>query len=211
MVKAVIFDLDGTLLNTLGDLHASINHTMEHFGFPLHTLEEVKGYVGNGVVKLIQRACPENVGNGEEVLEYFKADYAVHGEDTTRPYDGIIELLEELKKRGIMCGIVSNKYDGALKRLDEKFFKGYFDVCIGERPEINKKPAPDMVYMALDALGITKDEAVYVGDSDVDIETAKNAGLKCISVTWGFRDRDLLTEKGACIFADTPLEVLKFI
>ena len=110
-----------------------------------------------------------------------------------------------------MCGIVSNKYDGALKRLDEKFFNGYFDVCIGERPEINKKPAPDMVYMALDALGITKDEAVYVGDSDVDIETAKNAGLKCISVTWGFRDRDLLTEKGACIFADTPLEVLKFI
>ena len=206
-----IFDLDGTLLYTLDDLTASVNHAMRTEGMKEHTVEEVRMMVGNGVRKLIERAVPGGKENPryEEAYEAFIGHYLEHSTDTTRPYPGIVEMLAELKRRGKRMAVVSNKYYKATEALCRTFFKDYISVAIGESEQVRKKPAPDTVLEALRRLGADKDGAVYVGDSEVDIATARNSGLPCISVLWGFRHREFLTGNGAETFAERPEEIIK--
>ena len=205
-----IFDLDGTLLNTLGDLAASTNYALRWAGMPERTVEEIRMFVGNGVKLLMERAIPEGANNPkfEETYAKFREHYMEHNLDTTSPYEGIPELLSELKRRGKKLAIVSNKFYAATQDLAKHFFPDTIKVAIGERETIRKKPAPDTVLEALRQLGASKDGAVYIGDSDVDIMTAKNCGLPCISVLWGFRDKDYLIEHGGTIFVDKPSEIL---
>ena len=211
--KAVIFDLDGTLLDTLQDLANAVNAALEMHGFPTRTLEEIRSFVGNGVRNLMTRAIPEGEAypEFEKALADFRAHYSLHCKDETRPYEGIPELLEALKQQGVKMAIVSNKLDSAVKVLAEDYFEGYFEAAVGDQEGLAKKPAPDMVFKALEELGVDKDEAVYVGDSDVDIMTAMNAEMPCISVTWGFRDRDFLMFHGAACFAETTEELWKLL
>lgn len=209
MTDTVIFDLDGTLLDTLEDLTDSVNYAMEQFGLPAHTLEAVRGFVGNGVAKLIERAIPQGAKNSsyEAILKAFKAHYAKHCEDKTRPYEGIMELLALLQKQGYHLAIVSNKFDGAVKQLNEKYFGEFISVAIGESDRIKRKPAPDTVYQALRELKSEPSRAIYVGDSEVDLQTAQNAKLPCVSVTWGFRSKEQLLNAGAKLIIRTPQEL----
>ena len=208
--KTYIFDLDGTLLSTLNDLAASTNYALRWAGMPERTIEEVRMFVGNGVKLLMERATPEGVNNPkfEETYAKFREHYMEHNLDTTRPYDGVPELLHELKRRGKHLAIVSNKFYAATQDLAKHFFPDTIEVAIGERENIRKKPAPDTVLEALRQLNVSKEDAVYIGDSDVDIMTAKNCGLPCISVLWGFRDKDFLIEHGGSLFVDKPIEIL---
>ena len=205
-----IFDLDGTLLDTLNDLAASTNHALRQHGMPEHTTDEVRRMVGNGVAKLIERAVPQGLDNPdyEQVLADFKAHYSVHSMDTTRPYPGIEELLHTLKQQGKRLAVVSNKFCTATEALCRHFFGDTIEVAIGESERIRKKPAPDAVIEAMRRLDAHKDNTVYVGDSEVDVATAHNSGLPCISVTWGFRDRALLTDHGATTVADSPMDIV---
>ena len=205
-----IFDLDGTLLSSLEDLAASTNYALRWAGMPERTLEEVRMFVGNGVKLLMERAIPDGLQNPrfEEVYAKFREHYLKHNLDRTRPYDGVLELLAELKRRGKKLAIVSNKFYAATQDLAHHFFAGTIEVAIGERENIRKKPAPDTVLEALRQLGASKDGAVYIGDSDVDVMTAKNSGLPCISVLWGFRDKEFLIEHGATLFVKSPHEIL---
>ena len=205
-----IFDLDGTLLDTLNDLAASTNHALRQHGMPEHTTDEVRRMVGNGVAKLIERAVPQGLDNPdyEQVLADFKAHYSVHSMDTTRPYPGIEELLHTLKQQGKRLAVVSNKFCTATEALCRHVFGDTIEVAIGESERIRKKPAPDAVIEAMRRLDAHKDNTVYVGDSEVDVATAHNSGLPCISVTWGFRDRALLTDHGATTFADSPMDIV---
>lgn len=205
-----IFDLDGTLLSTLNDLAASTNYALHWAGMPEHTIEEIRMFVGNGVKLLMERAIPNGINNPkfEETYAKFREHYLEHNLDTTSPYDGIPELLRELKRRGKKLAIVSNKFYAATQDLAKHFFPDTIEVAIGERETIRKKPAPDTVLEALRQLGASKEGAVYIGDSDVDIMTAKNCGLPCISVLWGFRDKDFLIQHGGTIFVNKPSEIL---
>lgn len=205
-----VFDLDGTLLDTLRDLTASVNHALRWAGMPERTIEEVRWFVGNGVKKLMERAIPEGTDNPRfaEVYQEFRDHYLHHGLDTTKPYPGIMEMLRALKDEGKQIAVVSNKFYKATEELCSHFFGGLVDVAIGEREDIRKKPAPDTVEEVLRRLKTDRSHAVYVGDSDVDIQTAMNSGLPCISVLWGFRDRDFLSAHGATTFVATPQEVL---
>ena len=212
MNKVFIFDLDGTLLDTLGDLAASVNYALRTHGMPEHSIDDVRRFVGNGARKLMERAIPEGAANPEfeATVATFREYYMQHSLDTTRPYDGIPETLIELKVRGCRLAVVSNKMMAATQELCRHFFQDTIEVAIGENEAqgIRKKPAPDTVFAALQSLGVEKDNAVYVGDSDVDIQTAANAGLPCISVLWGFRDRDFLIQHGAKTFISAPSELL---
>jgi len=205
-----IFDLDGTLLNTLGDLAASCNHALQEMHMPERTLDEVRRFVGNGVRKLIERAVPEGTPQEitEKTLAIFRAYYLEHGLDTTVPYDGVDELLTELRHRGKNVAVVSNKFYDATRQLCRHFFPETVSVAIGEKEGINKKPAPDTVLAALKELGVTSEGAVYVGDSEVDVQTARNCGIPCISVLWGFRDKEFLLKNGASVFVEKPQEML---
>ncbi len=211
--QTAIFDLDGTLLDTLEDLYLAVNAALARHSLPLRTRDEVRMFVGNGVEMLIRRAVP--TGTDEEttraVLGDFKAIYATICEEHTGPYDGILPLLTALREEGVRIAVVSNKFDAATKRLCARYFGDLVEVAIGEREGVRKKPAPDTVFEALRELGVTADEAVYIGDSDVDIETARNCGMPCISVTWGLRDEDFLTEHGAESLAHTPADLLPLI
>ena len=210
--QTYIFDLDGTLLDTLGDLAASVNYAMRTHGMPEHTVDEVRCFVGNGVRRLMERAVP--VGTAHPVFEAafatFRRHYMEHSLDTTRPYEGIPEMLYELKRRGRHTAVVSNKFDTATKELCRHFFADTIDVAVGEHEAegIRKKPAPDTVLQALSQLGVGQEGTVYVGDSDVDILTARNSGLPCISVLWGFRNREFLLAHGAETFVSQPSELL---
>ena len=207
-----IFDLDGTLLDTLGDLAASVNYALRTHGMPEHSVDDVRRFVGNGVRKLMERAVPDGADNPrfDAAFATFRQHYMAHSLDTTRPYEGIPEALEALKARGCHLAVVSNKMMAATQELCRHFFPDTLEVAIGEDEAagIRRKPAPDTVFAALKALGVGKENAVYVGDSDVDIQTACNAGLPCISVLWGFRDRDFLLQNGAETFISTPSELL---
>lgn len=207
-----IFDLDGTLLDTLADLAAAVNYALRQHGMPEHTIDDVRRFVGNGVRKLMERAIPDGEKNPdfEATFATFREYYMHHSLDTTRPYPGIIETLEALKEQGCRLAVVSNKMMAATKELCQHFFAETIEVAIGENEAagIRKKPAPDTVFEALRQLGEEKDSAVYVGDSDVDLETANNSGLPCISVLWGFRDRDFLIQHGAKTFISAPSELL---
>lgn len=209
----VIFDLDGTLLNTLEDLTDAVNAALAAGGYPVRTIEEVRRFVGNGIGKLIQRAVPEGTSEEdfERVFASFKEYYAVHCNDKTRPYPGIPELLTRLKEAGYRLAIVSNKADFAVKELRDIYFADTIRVAIGEREGIRRKPAPDTVEQALWELGSDREHSVYVGDSDVDIETAGNAGIPCISVTWGFREEAFLRTCGGQNFAADADEVERWI
>ena len=210
--ETFVFDLDGTLLDTLTDLANSCNRALHAFGMPKRTVEEVRQFLGNGVRRLMGNAVPQGVANPifENVLKAFRDDYIAHQFDTTRPYSGIVEMLGELRHRGIRVAVVSNKFNDATCALCRHFFDGLVDVAIGEREGIRKKPAPDTVYEALRQLEAKRETAVYVGDSDVDIQTAHNAGIPCISVLWGFRNRDFLIVHGATALAENPMELLDF-
>lgn len=212
-VDTVIFDLDGTLLNTLEDLTDSVNYALEACDMPPRTIDEVRDFVGNGIRKLMLRAVLQGEENPrfEEAFLVFKEYYAEHCNDKTRPYEGIMELLTSLKEKGYAIGIVSNKIDSAVKELNQKYFDGIITVAIGEREGVLAKPAPDTVLTALTELGKEKDRAVYIGDSDVDVATARNAGIPCISVLWGFRDKEFLRKSGADTFVNKPQEVLEII
>lgn len=211
MKKTVIFDLDGTLLNTLDDLADSTNYALSKFGYPTRTIEEVRQFVGNGVAKLIERAIPDgkNNSNFEKCLAIFKENYAQNMYNKTAPYNGIIEMLSNLKSKGIKIAVVSNKFDLAVKELCKKYFEGFIDFAAGENEAqgIKKKPAPDTVISVLNEFNFAPEDAVYVGDSDVDIMTAKNSKMPCISVTWGFRDKKFLLENGATILINAPSEI----
>ena len=207
-----IFDLDGTLLDTLADLAAAVNYALRQHGMPEHTIDDVRRFVGNGVRKLMERAIPDGEKNPdfEATFATFREYYMHHSLDTTRPYPGIMETLEALNAQGCRLAVVSNKMMAATKELCQHFFADTIEVAIGENEAagIRKKPAPDTVFEALRQLGEEKDSAVYVGDSDVDLETASNSGLPCISVLWGFRDRDFLIQHGAKTFISAPSELL---
>lgn len=212
MYTTFIFDLDGTLLNTLDDLAASVNYALRTHGMPEHSVDEVRQFVGNGVRKLMLRAVPDADNNPkfEETFHTFREHYMKHSMDSTRPYDGIQELLQALKKQGKHLAVVSNKFYAATQELCQHFFADTIEVAIGEHEAegIRKKPAPDTVMEALRQLGVGKEGAVYVGDSDVDIMTARNSGLPCISVLWGFRDKDFLIKNGATTFVAAPKDIL---
>ena len=210
--QTYIFDLDGTLLDTLGDLAASVNYAMRTHGMPEHSVDEVCRFVGNGVRRLMERAVPGGAAQPafEAAFATFRRHYMEHSLDTTRPYEGIPEMLQELKRRGRHTAVVSNKFDAATKELCRHFFPDTIDVAVGEHEAegIRKKPAPDTVLQALSQLGVGQEGAVYVGDSDVDIQTARNSGLPCVSVLWGFRDREFLLAHGAETFVSQPSELL---
>lgn len=213
MYKLAVFDMDGTILDTLEDLKDSTNFALEKCGYPVRTYDEVRRFVGNGIRKLIERAVPEGltVEQIDRVHEVFTEHYKVHCADKTKAYDGIKPLLEKLRTSGVKTAVVSNKADYGVQELCKEYFDGLFDYAVGEREGIRRKPAPDAVNEALRVLGIDKSEAVYIGDSDVDFETAKNAELPCISVLWGFRDEEFLREKGATLFVRDPAEIYDII
>ena len=212
-ISTIVFDLDGTLLHTLEDLADSTNYALRQYGFAERTLEEIRAFVGNGVRKLIERALPEGAENPffNSVFSCFKSYYVDHCMEKTGLYAGIPEMLHELKSAGYHLAIVSNKLQSGVDELYEHYFSDTVEVAVGERPELNRKPAPDMVLLALEKLGVSTDEAVYVGDSDVDVATARNSGLPCISVLWGFRDKEFLVQHGAHCFAQTPEEICRII
>lgn len=228
--QAAIFDLDGTILDTLEDLANSLNYALAKKGYPVRTLEEVRRFVGNGMLNLVKLALTEpflqELSENDEaedrleqkesvleeaaqkVLEELKAHYKIHCADKTKAYDGIIELLQELKQAGCKLAVVSNKADYAVQILCEQYFAGIFDMAVGEKEGVRKKPAPDAVYSVLETFKVRKEEAVYIGDSEVDIKTAENAGLEAVLVNWGFRDAEFLREMGAKKLA-TTMEELK--
>lgn len=213
MRKLLIFDLDGTLLYTLEDLMNSVNYTLEFFGYEKKTLEEVSKHVGNGVEHLIKMSLPENIGDDEleKCYSCFKKHYSQHCCDKSRPYDGIMETLRILKYRGVKIGIVSNKYQDAAEEVCEHYFKGLYDIVVGESETCRKKPAPDGVNLICEKFEVPQNEVLFFGDSEVDIETARNSGVYCVSVLWGYRDRELLTDSGANVFLTNPLDIADII
>lgn len=208
--ESYIFDLDGTLLNTLDDLAASCNFALRSYGLPEHSVDDIRGFVGNGVRLLMTRAIPggESFEHFEECFACFRQHYLHHNLDTTAPYPGIMELIAQLNANGKKIAVVSNKFYQATQDLVRHFFGDEIKVAIGERPDIHKKPAPDTVIEALRQLDMPCSTAVYIGDSDVDIDTARNCGMPCISVLWGFRDRNFLIEHGATSLVNSPKEIL---
>ncbi len=212
-LKAVIFDLDGTILDTLEDLKNSVNFALTENGLPERNYEEVRSFVGNGIRLLIERAVPENTESDilEKCFLDFKKHYKEHSADNTKPYDGIIPVLTELKADGIKLAVVSNKADFAVQALVNEYFQGLFDYAVGEKEGIRRKPCPDSVNEAIKELGASSDEVVYVGDSEVDIETSRNAGVPCIAVTWGFRDKSVLESLNPEYIIDKPSDLTSII
>ena len=213
MKKLVIFDLDGTLLNTLEDLMDSVNFALERQGYPLRNLEEIRSFVGNGIRLLIERSVPENtpIEITDKCFFDFKEYYKDHSAILTKPYDGIVDLLTTLKEKGFKIAVVSNKADFAVKTLMEDYFKGLYDCAYGERAGIPRKPAPDSVLGAISEMGREIENTVYIGDSEVDVETSKNAKLPCIAVTWGFRDKEVLESLNPEYIVDSPSDILRII
>ena len=207
-MTAILFDLDGTLLNTLDDLADAVNATLTHFGCPVRTTEEVRQFVGNGAERLIRLALPGNADDPDvsQVLSYFKDYYAAHAQIKTCPYHGILEALAEIQKE-FPVAIVSNKPDGAVKLLCKQYFGDIY--ALGESDQCPRKPAPDMVHKAMKAIGA--DRCIYVGDSEVDVLTAQTAGVPCLSVLWGFRDETVLEEAGATHFCEDPNDLLTIL
>lgn len=209
----VIFDLDGTLLNSLEDLTDSVNYVLSLHDFPRRDITEIRNFVGNGVGRLIELSIPDGLNNSyyEQCISEFRTHYSKNMGNKTRAYDGIMDLFGQLSNEDFKMAIVSNKFDAAVKELAQSYFPGYIQVAIGESKNVARKPAPDSVIKALEQLGSVSDKAVYVGDSEVDVKTAKNAGLTCIGVTWGYRDREILECEGANYIINKPEELLKVV
>ena len=209
--ETVVFDLDGTLLDTLADLADATNAALASCGLQARTIDEVRAFVGNGAAKLIERAVGVNNQHlAADALAVFKQYYAEHCADKTAPYEGILPLLQALKARGIKTAVLSNKPDFAVKSLAQFYFNGLLQDAVGENEAlgIRKKPAPDALFAVMKGLSADPKTTVYVGDSEVDIQTARNAGIDCICVTWGFRDKAFLMEQGGTCFVDDPAEIL---
>ncbi len=212
MKRAVIFDLDGTLLNTLGDLASSVNFALLSCGYPERSIDEVRTFIGNGVIMLMHRSVPKgtNAEDEKKCFEKFRAHYLEHMEDTTAPYEGVNGLIRALGEKGIGTAVVSNKLDAAVKGLCKKHFP-LLTCAFGVTQESERKPSAANVYKALSLLGVRREEALYVGDSEVDVQTAQNAGLEMVGVTWGYRSRELLLSAGAKVLVDRPEEILGLI
>ena len=212
MIKTVIFDLDGTLLDTLQDLTDAVNYALAAYEMPRRSIDEIRQFVGNGIRRLMLRAVPNGEKNPdfEAVFSTFRSYYDSHCNDKTKPYEGIMELIDALLERGINLAIVSNKVESAVQTLNKLYFP-QVKVAVGDREGLQRKPAPDSVFQAMTVFDANGAETLYVGDSEVDIETAKNAGVTCISVLWGFRDKGQLLESGAKILIEKPLELLELI
>ena len=211
--KLAIFDMDGTILDTLEDLKDSVNYSLNKFGYPQRTLSEVKSFVGNGIHKLIERAVPAGTSEEkiEEVFETMKAYYKDHCAIKTKPYDGINEVILKLREQGVLTAVVSNKADFAVKSLCEDYFKGLFDYSVGDKPGQRIKPYPDGVNEVLSHFGLEKSEAVYIGDSEVDYQTSVNADMDVIMVGWGFREEDFILSCGAKFVIHKPEEILSYM
>ncbi len=209
MKKAVLFDLDGTLLNTLGDLTAAVNHALSAHGFPTRTEAQVRTFVGDGVRELIARACPPNTAQTtqQSVLEAYLPFYAAHNADKTVPYDGVLNLLQSLREAGVALGVVSNKHEAGVQALCARFFGDVLDVVVGGSGARPLKPAPDNLLFALEQLGVSPEQAWYVGDSAVDVVTARAAGVRCVAVTWGFQDESRLRAERPAATAHTADEI----
>lgn len=205
MYQLAIFDLDGTLLDTLADLRQGINYALGTQGFAPRSMAEVRTFVGNGIWKLVERAVPAGTSEAQmdAVYEAFNPYYARHCADLTVPYDGILPLLQKLQAQGVVCALVSNKPDYAVQTLAAQYFPGLLAASAGAKDGVRKKPAPDSVFAVIHQLGAEGLRAVYIGDSEVDLQTAQNAALPCISVSWGFRDRSVLEQAGAACICDT--------
>lgn len=214
-MKAVVFDLDGTLLNTLQDLANAVNYALDQKGYTNRTVDEVRSFIGNGVAMLIRRCLPEGTPEDiyQDTLAIFRKRYLEHMNDCTVIYPGVLELLKELKKKGYKIGIASNKFNGAVKELAKEFFADLIDGARGEDEKngVRRKPEPDIVKAALAEMGSSECDAVYVGDSNVDLETAINSKLPCICVSWGYRSREELFQYGATTVVDTVDELFKTI
>ena len=214
MIKTILFDLDGTLLNTLEDLANACNYALNKFSFPTHNIEEYKKFIGNGIYKLVERAVPNNKKDKEtveKVLETFSDYYNEHMIDMTKPYDGIVDILDELRAKGIKLAVVSNKKHEFTIEIVKKYFGDRFDIVFGHRENYKAKPDPTSVLEVIEKFNILKSECIYIGDSNVDILTAKNAGVKSVGVSWGFRDREELANEGANYLTDNNIELLNII
>ena len=211
--KAVIFDMDGTILNTLEDLKNATNYSLRQFGMPERSLEEVRMFVGNGIRKLVERAVPAGTPKEkiDQILDVFLEYYEIHSADNTSPYPGILELVEKLKKSGIKTAVSTNKADVPAQELGREYFNGIFDLIVGQQDGLKVKPAPDSVNKILSILDIQKKDAIYIGDSDVDVQTAKNSGLDFIGVSWGFRGREFLEKNGAKNIVDNANEIFDLV
>ena len=205
-----IFDLDGTILDTLLDLANAVNFAMRAKGFPERTTDEVRSFIGNGIKVLIRRAVPQNTSEDDyaQALEIFTKYYLEHIADNTKPYDGMIDVINSLKEKGCKTAVVSNKAHIAAQAVVKDFFGDIFDIVVGKMDEFPSKPEPDSLLYAIRSLGADKEKCIYIGDSDVDVLTAHNAGLECIGVTWGNRDEDVLLTNGAEYIARKPEDIL---
>ena len=213
MKNTVIFDMDGTLLDTLEDLRDSVNFALEKYKYPKRTIEEIRNFVGNGVKVLVDKALPGGTENEDfdDVFKTFKSHYAKNCNNKTKAYDGMIPVIKKLKDDGYKMAVVSNKSDREVKNLTKIYFDGLIDVAIGQSDKIRKKPYPDEVEKALELLNSVADESVYVGDSEVDVMTAKNSNLDLIAVLWGFRSRETLIDKGATVLIEKPEEIIQVL
>ena len=211
--KAIFFDMDGTVLNTLEDLHDGVNAALHAFNMPLISLDDTRRFVGNGAKRLISLAVPSGTDEAttQRVLDWFKAYYGEHCSIKTAPYPGIADAMKTLIAQGARLAVVSNKPDEAVKPLAKEFFEGLLSVAVGESLSVRRKPAPDTVFAAAKELAVDIAQCVYIGDSEVDIATAKNAGMDCISVSWGFRTAEELTQAGASVIVSTAAELLEYL
>lgn len=211
--KAVLFDMDGTVLNTLGDLAAAVNHTLREFSMPERSIAEVAAALGNGAAYLIAHTVPDGTPKEltDKVLAAYAPYYDAHCDILTAPYDGIVPLMQKLRGRGVKLAVISNKQDTAVKPLAEKYFPGLLEIAVGESAEVRRKPNPDAVLAALRHIGVEREDAIYVGDTEVDLQTARNAGMECASVDWGFRTREQLVEIGAEHIFDTVQELEEYL
>ena len=211
--KAVLFDMDGTVLNTLGDRAAAVNHTLREFSMPERSIAEVAAALGNGAAYLIAHTVPDGTPKEltDKVLAAYAPDYDAHCDILTAPYDGIVPLMQKLRERGVKLAVISNKQDTAVKPLAEKYFPGLLEIAVGESAEVRRKPNPDAVLAALRHIGVEREDAIYVGDTEVDLQTARNAGMECASVDWGFRTREQLVEIGAEHIFDTVQELEEYL
>ena len=212
MYKYVLFDMDGTVLDTLQDLTDAVNVTISKFGYPEKQGSEIAHFLGNGARHLIAAATGKEDGDGEVdiILKEYLPYYNAHCLDKTGPYPGIIELMHELKAKGVKMAVISNKPDAAVQDLSAELFPELLELSVGETADVKRKPAPDMVLKAMEELGAESDECVYVGDTEVDLATARNAGLPCIAVSWGFRSKEELIAAGAETIIDRPQEIIDF-
>lgn len=214
MIRSILFDLDGTLLDTLDDLANSVNYALRTHHLPERSHTEIRSFLGNGIRNLMLDAVGRGMSDEafEPVFQTFRTYYVEHCLDKSKPFAGIIDLLKALQQRGITMAVVSNKLHPAVVELNERFFKEYITSAVGESATVRRKPTPDAVLAALSELGCSKDEAVYVGDSEVDLQTAQNAGMQCMLVLWGFRDEDFLRSlPGASLFAQCPADILSWL